>query len=88
MSGTQKGGLVEVSLKGHKQRIELPESAADLSDLRNVLAEALNLDATGLTIICKGKRLGPDCSGSLSSLGEFTGHLLLMDSVHITIPSM
>ena len=71
MSGTQNARIVEVNLKGEKHKIELPESAADLNDLRDLLAEALHIDARGLTIISKGKRLGPELADSLSSLGEF-----------------
>ena len=63
--------LVEVSLKGEKHKIELPESAVDLNDLRDLVADMLHIDTRGLTIISKGKRLCPELADSLSSLGEF-----------------
>lgn len=63
---------MEVSLKGQKHKITLPDHLTDLDGLRDLLAVALNADARGLTIIFRGKRLGPELRDSLSSLGELT----------------
>lgn len=86
---------LEISLKGQRQRIDVPEGV-DLVGLEQLLSEKLGIDAGGFTIIVKGRKLTPQAqpTTSLANAGEsynstMTAKLIchVLSSIHGSSPS-